>query len=339
MPFSKRILLTGASGTVGLEVLKQLIKEKPDVELIVFDLKTKKSKKLFKPYKDKITVVYGDISNIKDVESVCKGIDVVIHLAAIIPPLADLKPELAYKVNALGTRNLIAALEKHSPNAFLIYSSSISVYGDRLKTPMIKVSDPLHPSKGDEYARTKIMAEEFIKNSLLDWTIFRLTAIMGGHKISRLMFHMPLNTSLEIATPADTAKAFVKAVDQRKKLSHRIFNLGGGASCRTTYATFLQRSFQIMGLGKLNFPEKSFAEYNFHCGYYADGDDLERILHFRHDTLVTYFEKLSKDTPKIKRWGTMLFAKAVKFYLFQLSEPYKVSKLLKTDKNSLFFKK
>ncbi|MDQ7917978.1 hypothetical protein RBU60_10355 [Mesonia sp. MT50] len=43
----------------------------------------------------------------------------VIHLAAIIPLLADDSPKLAQKVNTEGTRNLVQLLEQQSPHCFL----------------------------------------------------------------------------------------------------------------------------------------------------------------------------------------------------------------------------
>ena len=97
-----RILLTGGSGTVGKEVLT-LLTQKADFEIIVFDVDTKKSRAVYKNYHDKITVIYGDITQVESVEKACKLIDVVIHLAAIIPPLADENPTLAHEVNVIGT--------------------------------------------------------------------------------------------------------------------------------------------------------------------------------------------------------------------------------------------
>ncbi len=234
----KSVLLTGASGTVGYEVLKQLI-EKNQYEVTVFDIKSKNSQRKFDVLPQTFEIVYGDISNKNDVEHVSKKKDFVIHLAAIIPPLADEMPDLAEKVNVKGTENLIFQLEKHSPNAFFIYSSSISVYGDRLLTPEINVGDELVPSEGDEYAVTKIKTEKIIQQSKLKWSVFRLAAIMGNHKISKLMFHMPLKTSVEICTPADTARAFVNALEHQSELEGRIFNLGGGEHCRLTYEELL----------------------------------------------------------------------------------------------------
>lgn len=319
----KKILVTGASGTVGLEVIKQLYHLKNDFEIIAFDIKSNKTIKKLLPFKDQITIIYGSITDENDLLKVCNNQDVVIHLAAIIPPLADENPVLSHQVNVVGTQNLIRLLELHSPHTFLLYSSSISVYGDRLHNPMINLNDPLVPSEGDEYAKTKLLAEENIQNSKLDWSIFRLAAIMGGHKISKLMFHQPLKTSLEIASPQDTARAFINAISKREQLSKKIFNLGGGEKCRISYEHFLTRSFEIYGLGKLDFAPKSFAEKNFHCGNYQDGYLLNDILDFRKDDLNSYFEQEKEKVSPALKVIASIFKKPIKKYLQKKSDPLK----------------
>lgn len=332
-----KVLLTGASGNVGFEVLKQLHTQIERYEITVFDLLTKKSSSKFAPYKASINIIYGSIFEDHDIAKINAGQDVVIHLAAIIPPLADEKPELTHQVNTVGTEKLIASLEKKSPNTFFIYSSSVAVYGDRLETPDILVSDPLIASEGDEYAITKIEAEKIITNSKLNWSIFRLSAIMGGHKMTKLMFHQPLNTSMEITTLEDTARAFVNAIDKQDQLSKRIFNLGGGVECRALYDRFLIRSFDINGLGELDFPPKTFADKNFHCGYYQDGDDLEKILHFRRDDLDSYFEKEKQKVSPIKKFFISLFKKPIKKYLQKQSEPLIAYNTKDEEMMKLFF--
>ncbi|MEY4727626.1 MAG: hypothetical protein RLZZ390_150 [Bacteroidota bacterium] len=328
MSKKKNILITGASGAVGSEILNQISLLTDLYNITVFDIKTKESISCFRKYKQTIEIVYGDIAEMDKVEKVCHDKDVVIHLAAIIPPRADKFPELAERVNIIGTKNLVHNLELFSPHAFFIYASSISVYGDRLNEPWIKVTDPLVPSIGDEYAKTKIEAEKVIRSSRLDWSIFRLTAVMGKHKLSELLFHMPLSTPLEIATPHDTAKAFINAIEKRSSLSRKIFNLGGGDAYRIIYKDFLALSFKAIGLGGLNFPDNSFAEKNFHCGYYHDSNDLQDILAFQNGTLDDYFQSLHKSTNTFKWLSTRLFSRVIKRVLLVKSEPLKA---LQTD--------
>lgn len=319
----KCILITGAAGTVGSALLKQILQFENDYEVTVFDIGSRKTQKEFAKYKGRINCIYGDITDPDDIEAACMYQDVVVHLAAIIPPLADKKTGLAHRVNVIGTQNIIRALEIYSPGAFLCFSSSISVYGDRLEDPQISVNDTLNCSDGDYYAQTKIEAEALLRNSRLDWTIFRLTAIMGvnNHKVSPIMFHVPLDTCIEIATPEDTARAFLHAINKRSHLIGKTFNLSGGMACRTTYKEFLKRSFTLFGLGKLNFPANAFAKRNFHCGYYKDGDDLENLIHFRNDTLESYFTKVKRAIPGIQRFFTQIFRPAIKKGLLRHSDP------------------
>jgi nucleoside-diphosphate-sugar epimerase len=319
----KRVLLTGASGTVGKEVLKQLYESSDSVGITVFDKRTSHSNSFYRKFRNKINLVYGDISNKNDIYRACKNIDVVIHLAAIIPPLADKFPDLAQAVNIQGTKNLIECIEKLSPGAFILYSSSISVYGDRTLNPFIKTTDPLIPSDRDEYAITKIEAEKLVINSKLNWSIFRLTAIMGmgNHKPSELMFHMPLNSHLEIATPEDTGRAFVNSLTHLDELNKKIFNLSGGEKCRIIYKDFMSRSFEIYGLGKPDFKENSFATKNFHCGYYADGDILNEIIDFRKETIDDYFIAMKTNVSPLRKALTMILRKIITYKLQKKSEP------------------
>lgn len=319
------ILLTGASGNVGREILAQLIAQKEKFNIVVFDLENRKSKKIFSKYAKDIQIVYGDLTQVEDINKIPFKPDVVLHLAALIPPAAYKNKSLTHKINYGGTKNLINFLKEKAPETFLVYSSSVAVYGDRLENPHIKVGDLLIPSKGDFYAEAKIEAEKIIQNSGLDFTIFRLSAIMGvgNHKMSEIMFLMPLKTPMEITTPKDTARAFVNSIQHKDELKGKIFNLGGGTENRIIYEDFLQRNFSIQGLANMEFPPKSFAERNYHCGYYADGDDLEQILDFRRDTIDSYFEQVEESVPSWKRVMATINKPLVKKILLSKSAPLK----------------
>ncbi len=322
-----RVLLTGATGTVGYNTLLNLINQK-NLDITVFDLKTPHARKKLKPFKDRVNIIWGDISNKDHLIPATVDQDIVLHLAAIIPPAADNYPPLAYKVNVLGTKNLVDLLEILSPNAHIIHASSVAVYGDRIKNPWIKTTDPVQESPGDIYARTKIIAEKLITSSRLTWTIFRLNAVfgIGNHKISKLLFHMPLSTPIEIITPQDAGRAFAYAINHLDKLGGRIFNLAGGEKCRIIYKDFLERSFELFGLGKLNFPPDAFARQNFHCGYYVDSHELIDILNFNQDTIETYFEKVAKGISPMQRLFTRMFHRIIKASLLKKSEPLRALK-------------
>jgi len=318
----KRILVTGAAGAVGLETLKELQRRNGHYEIIAFGKDKREHRKLLKNCCGKFKVLYGDIRDKTVTDKLVKNIDFVIHLAAVIPPLADEKPQLAREVNLGGTYNLMKSLEEISPNAFFLFTSSVAVYGDRLKNPMINSSDKLKHSEGDEYAITKIESESILKNSKLNWSIFRLTAIMHPkQKFDPLMFHMPLETKMEICTTRDTAYAMVQAIENHEHLNKKIFNLSGGKNCRVVYGEFLKKSFSNSGLGENPFPENAFAKANFHCGFYEDSKELNDILNFQRESLEDYYSQFKKDIGPLKIFLAKVFRPFVISYFLRKSEP------------------
>jgi len=334
----KNILITGVTGAVGSELLRKLYKNTDGFCTTVLVRKSWKNKRFLKKFQG-LNVVYGDLRNYNEIVAACSGQDYAIHLAAVIPPRAEYFPTEAEKVNVGGTKNLVRALEEHSPNVFLIYSSSVAIYGDRLNTPDIAATDIPKSCPWDAYSQTKIAAEKIIRNSNLNWSIYRLSAIMGigNHKVSKIMFHMPLETTMEITTIRDTARAFVNSIGKEDQLSKTIFNLGGGESCRISYLEFMTRAFDCYGMGGVNFPEYAFAMQNYHCGSYVDGHILEDIIHFRQDNIDSYFVRFGDAVPRIQRFFTTLVSKPIKWFLLMSSEPYRAHKKQDREMIGRFF--
>ncbi len=304
-----KVLLTGGAGSVGYYTLLELLKQNHEVTLL--DLKNKRTTKKLKKFKNKINIIWGDVRNYELMESLIRGKDAVIHLAAIIPPLSDTSHELTKEVNFGGTKNIVDAISKVNKNCFLLFSSSISIYGDRLKNYNIKVTDPLIKEGKDYYASMKKEAEKYIVESNINYSIFRLTAIMDKPKPNPLMFHMPLETKLEISTGKDTGIALVNSLNHIKELNKKIFNLGGGFKSRTIYKDFLKESFKRMGLNYKYLNEDYFAKSDFHCGYYIDGDKLNDIINFQNDTLEDYYNYLEKNVNLIQKTITKLLSKQI----------------------------
>lgn len=296
-----KVLLTGAFGNVGTSTLDELIRR--NYEITIFEAPTKRNLKLSKRY-DACNIIWGDIRNYGDVARAVEGQDVVIHAAAIIPPLADREPELAYAVNVGGTDNVVRAIigQEHSPK--LIYTSSVSVYGDRVKTPYIRVDDPARPNEDDGYAKQKLKCEELIRGSGLEWVIFRLSYIVSADKLEMdpLMFHMPLDTGLEPCHTKDVGTALVNAITTNEVYG-KTYHLAGGPKCRITYREYLDTMISLFGLGRGLLPDSAFKSKGFHCGY-MDTEESQKLLKYQNHGLGHYFNEVKK-----KVAATRFFAK------------------------------
>jgi UDP-glucose 4-epimerase len=110
-----------------------------------------------------------------------KKFNYVIHLASINETFLPDYPAQAIKVNALGTRNLLEALDKTDLKNF-IYFSTVHVYGNT--TGSIDENTP--PLPLNDYALSHFFAECYVKQfhhaHKLPYTIFRLSNSYGSPK-------------------------------------------------------------------------------------------------------------------------------------------------------------
>ena len=162
----KRVLLTGASGSMGGGAFRELLRRRDKLDIVLLLRPSPQNRKAFSQYdgQNGVTIVWGDLCNPDDVVKAVTGVDHVLHPAALIAPEADDKPKQCRTINFGGTTNIVAAIKKQPDNGDhirLVYISSVAAYGDRLPPiHWISVGDPLRPSVGDYYATTKIAVGE-----------------------------------------------------------------------------------------------------------------------------------------------------------------------------------
>lgn len=114
---TKRILITGAAGGIGSDLIKRLAGR---YNFVLLD--TKKPQSLYDyPYLE------ADITNLESVRSACRDIDTVIHLAA--EPSIDAAWESLLPHNIIGTYNLFQAAHEAGCRRMIFASSAFAVLG------------------------------------------------------------------------------------------------------------------------------------------------------------------------------------------------------------------
>jgi len=153
-----RVLVIGGAGFIGSFVVSELLKE-PVKEVIIYDNFTRgKMDNISEALKDPRCYVFpygGDIREVDILDKAMEGIDYVFHLAAMWLLHCKDFPRTAFEVNVAGTFNVLEACVKHKVKK-LIFSSSASVYGDAVESPMTED----HPfNNRNFYGATKISGE------------------------------------------------------------------------------------------------------------------------------------------------------------------------------------
>jgi UDP-glucose 4-epimerase len=152
-----RILLVGGAGLVGSHLVDQLVNE-PVAEIVVFDnfLRGRRANLAAASASPKVRIVEGSMMDTAALAREMRGIDGVFLLASLWLGECVSDPRLAWEVNTLGTWNVVEACRAAGVKR-VVYSSSASVYGNAVVTPMTED----HPfNKRTTYVATKIANEQ-----------------------------------------------------------------------------------------------------------------------------------------------------------------------------------
>ena len=159
----QKILITGATGTMGLECLKQLSSDLDMLHLIISARDSSKNRIALKDYinLDAVTIKWGDLTDYSYVRECVKDADIILHIAAFVSPAADYNPKKAMQINYGSTRNLLRAVREsgRENETRFVYIGTVAETGERL--PPIhwgRVGDPIKPSMFDYYAVSKVAA-------------------------------------------------------------------------------------------------------------------------------------------------------------------------------------
>jgi UDP-glucose 4-epimerase len=149
-------LVTGAAGFIGSNIVEELVRQGKKVRCI--DNFATGRRENIEPFLKDVDFVEGDIRQTKVLDQVMKGIDVVLHQAAIASvPRSVADPSTTNEVIVSGTLNILNAARQAGVRR-VVNASSSSVYGDSPQLPKHEGmgTNPLSP-----YAVAKLAAEHY----------------------------------------------------------------------------------------------------------------------------------------------------------------------------------
>jgi nucleoside-diphosphate-sugar epimerase len=155
-----RVLVIGGAGFVGSHLVDQLL-QRPVASVTVLDNFVRGSRNnLAQASADpRVSIIEGSITDLPLLADVMQGQDYVFHLAALWLFECVHQPRAAIDVNVVGTYNVVEAAQRAGVKK-VVYSSSASVYGDAVQTPMTEE----HPfNNRTMYGATKIAGEQFFR--------------------------------------------------------------------------------------------------------------------------------------------------------------------------------
>jgi len=217
-----KIFLTGSTGFVGKRILQDLLENKYQVRCLA----RKGSEQKISHYKNPVLVktgidiVNGDITDAASLEGKLEGCDAVINLVGIIREFRG-KGITFEKLHYEGTANLVRAARSQRVMRFI----QMSALGAR-------------PDGKTQYQQTKFRAEECVRTSGLDYTIFRPSIIFGPEDKFVNLFANMLRTQqfvpvvgngryqMQPVSVENVSMGFVKAIEQKDAIG-KTFEVGG----------------------------------------------------------------------------------------------------------------
>ena len=311
--YPMHILLTGATGNLGKNTLPELLRQGHQVRC--FLRHPRSLERLARRAAGSIELVEGDIRQPEALAIAVGDVDVIIHLAYMIPPASEDHPELARSINVDGTRNLLAAARSQPVPPRILFSSSFDVFGyTQDQPPPRRVSDPVQAT--DSYTAHKIACEEMVKTSGLQWTIFRFADIppLGLRAPHPIMFRIPLATRFEVIHPYDAGLAIANGICSNEVWG-KILLIGGGPGCQILYRDYLGRMLEMMGVGML--PERAFGNEPYSTDW-LDTTESQRLLHYQRYTFDDIMQQLTRIVG-YKRKLTALVRPLARWWILRMS--------------------
>lgn len=292
----KTIFLTGAFGNLGCYVLRELLAQQYAVRAFDLDNKMNREHAATFDHAVNLEITWGDIRDKACLEDLVCGVDAVIHLACILPPVTEDAPELTQAVNVQASKSLMALCEVQDTPPQFLYASSFTVFGvDETQVKPRTINDAVAGT--DNYTSQKLECEQALAKSKLNFMVGRIAVSidealrLADKRLVQAMFKVKADNKMEYVHPADIARAFVNGIDNAQAV-RKTFLLGGGASCQITQLDLTQA---LLGAAGMKFTAKDLGSESYYTNW-LDTVESEAVLNFQQYSFAQYkadvFQKL-----------------------------------------------
>jgi nucleoside-diphosphate-sugar epimerase len=285
-----KILITGGAGNIGRELTRRFIAE--GNEVVIFDIPQANFEGLYPPATrieglKGLTIVKGSVTDADAVEAAVKGVDAVIHLAALMPDFCTERQETML-VNVGGTKAVLDALDRQGRDVNFVYASSVSIYGWTLdETQPIKIDHRLEAT--DLYAESKIAAEKVIMGSNIPNVILRLSGVVIPRFYDPNPWQFLKHQRVEFVARDDVITAlYNSAVTQKAR--NKIINVAGGGRWRMIGGQWAEKHMEAIGFSAED------AEYSEQPGWFDwyDTEEGQAVLEYQNTTPEMFLSQLSQ---------------------------------------------
>ena len=231
----KQILVIGASGFIGKNLIPRLLKQGHGVTVV--------GRRKHKDFNKPIRFIQADLVKPVRLKNILAQIDCIIHLAADTNVNASiLEPARVLKYNSDTTLNLLEQCRLAKVQPLVIFASTDRMYG-RTRKRSVSETDPVFPL--EPYTASKILGEILVQTYQskygIPYVILRLDSVYGPNQpsqmfISDMIHKMSSGSDISVGNLSvkknfvyvdDVADAFILAVSARPSAYNSVYNIGG----------------------------------------------------------------------------------------------------------------
>lgn len=325
---SGTVLITGAFGLVGTDTVRRFAADGWRVIATAH-------RKAYEELPPRVETRWIDLTDPDQVRSAVAEVspDVIVHLAAVIPPLVYRDAPFARRLNVGATAALLRAAEDQPQPPLFLHASSSAVYGARnpYRHPeLISLDTPLRPS--ELYGGLKLEAEELVRSSHLDWVVLRLGGVLSvdprampfTRDILYFSSALPADSRVHSIDTRDVAAAFAAAA--RRDVVGEIFLIAGDDSHLQRHGDIgvamaaAQGMVGLMPQGRPGDPQSDDAWYP--NGDWMDVSGAQRVLEFQHHSWPDMLAEM-RTRAGWKRYPNRLMAPVARQFLKRQAAYYK----------------